>query len=135
VVTSRGLEILSTEECLSLLRSRSLGRVAVQLGEVPSILPVNYALLDGDIVFRTDPGSKLLAALMNVLFAFEVDDADPRTRSGWSVLVVGYSEQVRDRATLARVDELGLKPWVTEGRDFVVRIHTKAMTGRRIPAL
>ena len=133
-MTSRGLEILSTEECLSLLRSRSLGRVAVQLGEMPSILPVNYALLDGDIVFRTDPGSKLLAALMKVLFAFEVDDADPRTRTGWSVLVVGYSEQVRDRATLARVDELGLKPWVTEGRDFVVRIRTKTMTGRRIPA-
>ena len=133
-MTSRGLEILSAEECLSLLRSRSLGRVAVQIGDVPSILPVNYALLDGDIVFRTDPGSKLLAALMNVLFAFEVDDADVRTRSGWSVLVVGSSEQVRDRATLARVDELGLKPWVTEGRDFVVRIRTKTITGRRIPA-
>ena len=133
-MTSRGLEILSEEECLSLLRSRSLGRVAVQIGDVPSILPVNYALLDNDIVFRTDPGSKLLASLMKVLFAFEVDDADFRTRSGWSVLVVGYSEQVRDRATLVRVDELGLKPWVTEGRDFVVRIRTRTMTGRRIPA-
>jgi len=134
-VTSRSLEILSTEECLSLLRSRLLGRVAVQLGEMPSILLVNYALLDGDVVFRTDPGSKPLAALMNVLFAFEVDEADPRTRSGWSVVVVGYSEQLRDRATLARVDELGLKPWVTEGRDFVVRIRTRTVTERRIPAL
>ena len=133
-MTSRGLEILSTEECLSLLRSRSLGRVAVQIGDMPSILPVNYTLLDDDIVFRTDPGSKLLAALMKVLFAFEVDDADPRTRSGWSVLVVGYPEQVQDRATIARVDESGLKPWVTEARDFVVRIRTKTMTGRRIPA-
>jgi hypothetical protein len=51
---------------------------------MPSILPVNYALLDDDVVFRTDPGSKLLAALMKVLFAFEVDDADPRTRTGWA---------------------------------------------------
>jgi len=102
---------------------------------MPSILLVNYALLDGDVVFRTDPGSKPLAALMNVLFAFEVDEADPRTRSGWSVVVVGYSEQLRDRATLARVDELGLKPWVTEGRDFVVRIRTRTVTERRIPAL
>ena len=133
-MTSRGLEILSTDECLDLLRSRTFGRVAVQIGGAPAILPVNYALLNDEVVFRTDPGTKLSAALMRTMVAFEVDDTDPATRGGWSVLVVGYSEEIRDRATRARVDALGLEPWVTEGLDFVVHIRTRTMTGRRLPA-
>jgi uncharacterized protein len=133
-MTRRGLEVLSNDECLTLLRSHTLGRVAVRIGDTPAILPVNYALLDDEVVFRTDPGSKLSAAMMRTLVAFEVDDTDPATNTGWSVLVVGYSEQVRDRATLARVDALDLQRWVTEGRDFVVHIRTKTMSGRRIPA-
>ena len=133
-MTSRGLEILSTNECLDLLRSRTFGRVAVQIGGAPAILPVNYALLNDEVVFRTDPGTKLSAALMRTMVAFEVDDTDPATHGGWSVLVVGYSEEIRDRATRARVDALGLEPWVTEGLDFVVHIRTRTMTGRRLPA-
>ena len=133
-MTSRGLEILSEEECRALLRSQSLGRIAVRIGEAPAILPVNYALLDNDVVFRTDPGSKLSAALMRVRVAFEVDDIDAASRSGSSVVVTGYVEEIRDRATLDRVSVLGLEPWVTEGRDFVLRIHTRTMTGRRLPA-
>lgn len=132
-MTSRGLEMLGTDECLALLRSRALGRVAVQIGEAPAILPVNYALLDDEVVFRTDPGTKLFAALMKTKVAFEVDEADERTRTGWSVLVTGCCEEVRDRETLARVDALDLEPWADDGRDFVVRIHTRTMTGRRIP--
>ena len=133
-MTSRGLEILSTDECLDLLRARAFGRVAVQIGDAPAILPVNYALLDDEVVFRTDPGTKLSAAIMQTMVAFEVDDRDPVAHAGWSVLIVGYSEQVRDRATLARVDALGLEPWVAEGLDFVVRIRTRTITGRRLSA-
>jgi uncharacterized protein len=132
-VTSRGLKILTSDECRELLRSHTFGRVAVRIGEAPAILPVNYALLDDDVIFRTDPGSKLSAALMRILVAFEVDDIDPATRTGWSVLVTGYVDEIRDRGTLERVDALDLEPWVTEGCDFVVRIRTRTMTGRRLP--
>jgi nitroimidazol reductase NimA-like FMN-containing flavoprotein (pyridoxamine 5'-phosphate oxidase superfamily) len=133
-MTSRGLETLAPDECLAFLRAGTLGRVALRIGESPVILPVNYALLDDDVVFRTDPGSKLSAALMQVLVAFEVDHADADTRTGWSVLVTGYAEEVRDLRTLDRVEALGLETWVTEGRDFVVRIRVRTMTGRRLPA-
>lgn len=133
-MTSRGLEILTQDECLDLLRAGLLGRVAVRIGEAPAILPINYALLDDEVVFRTAPGTKLSAALMQILVAFEVDQPDPAMRAGWSVLVVGYAEEIRDRSTLERVAALGLEPWVTEGRDFVVRIRTRTMTGRRLPS-
>jgi nitroimidazol reductase NimA-like FMN-containing flavoprotein (pyridoxamine 5'-phosphate oxidase superfamily) len=132
-MTSRGLEILTPDECREMLGAQTLGRVAVRIGEAPVILPVNFALLDGDVVFRTDPGTKLSAALMRVMVAFEVDDIDAEARTGSSVVVTGYVDEVRDTATLARVDELGLEPWVTDGRDYVVRITTRTISGRRLP--
>lgn len=131
-MSSRGLEVLTTDECRELLRSRILGRVGLRIGESPVVLPVIYGMLDDDVVFRTDPGTKLSAALMEMLVAFEVDEADPATREGWSVVVVGYATEVRDKPTLARVDALGLEPWLTEGRDFVIRIRTRNLTGRRL---
>jgi nitroimidazol reductase NimA-like FMN-containing flavoprotein (pyridoxamine 5'-phosphate oxidase superfamily) len=132
-MTSRGLEILTPDECRGLLRAHTLGRIAVRIGEAPAILPVIYGLLDDDVVFRTDPGSKLSAALMRVMVAFEVDDIDAASRTGSSVVVTGYVEEVRDAATLERVAALQLEPWVEEGRDYVVRINTRTITGRRIP--
>ncbi len=131
---SKGLETLTPDECLALLRTGTLGRIAVRIGESPAILPVNYAVLDADVVFRTDPGSKLTAALMGVQVAFEVDETDRETGTAWSVLVVGYAEEIRDQATLARVDALALEPWVPGRPAFVVRINTRRITGRRIPA-
>src|SRR6476469_7298171 len=89
-MSSRGLEILTHDECVDMLRTNSLGRIAVRIGEAPAILPVSYGLLDDDIVFRTDPGSKLSAALMRVMVAFEVDDLDAASRTGSSVVVTGY---------------------------------------------
>ena len=131
-MTSRGLEILTPDECRDLLRAHTLGRIAVRIGEAPTILPVSYGLLDDDVVFRTDPGSKLSSALMRVMVAFEVDDVDAASRTGSSVVVTGYAEEIRDTATLERVEELELEPWVEEGRDRVVRIDTRTITGRRI---
>jgi nitroimidazol reductase NimA-like FMN-containing flavoprotein (pyridoxamine 5'-phosphate oxidase superfamily) len=133
MMTSRNLEVLTAEECRQLLRAGFLGRIAVRIGEPPSILPVIYTVLDDDIVFRTDPGTKLSAASMKTLVAFEIDEVDPLTRTGWSVLVIGYSEVIRDQATLQRVAALELEPWIDGGRDQVVRIRPRNITGRRIP--
>lgn len=133
-MTSRGLERLTHDECLALLRANTLGRVALHIGESPAILPVRYAMLDDDVVFRTDPGSKLSAALMRILVAFEIDDEDTASRSGWSVLVTGYAEEIRDQVTLDRVETLGLDRWRPDGRDFVVRIDTRSISGRRLPS-
>lgn len=130
-MTRIGLRTLSEQECRAFLDSTSLGRIGLRIGESPAILPVNYRLLDGDVVFRSDPGSKLTAALMGLQVAFEVDGSTGEG-DGWSVLVVGYAEQVRDTDTLERVDRLGLEPWVEGHRDAVVRIDTRSITGRRI---
>jgi nitroimidazol reductase NimA-like FMN-containing flavoprotein (pyridoxamine 5'-phosphate oxidase superfamily) len=128
-----GLEILPEEECLRLLATVPVGRVAVSVGALPAILPVNFALLDGDVVFRTAPGSKLDAAVRNAVIAFEADSIDPVYHTGWSVLVTGVAEEVTDPATLEAVAALPLEPWALDGlADHVVRIRSRMISGRRL---
>jgi nitroimidazol reductase NimA-like FMN-containing flavoprotein (pyridoxamine 5'-phosphate oxidase superfamily) len=130
-MSSYGLDILSAQECEELLGTQQVGRVAICTGR-PAILPVVYALLDGDVVFRTAPGEKLIAAALHRTVAFEIDDYQIATRTGWSVDVVGTAEEIVHPDELARADALGLEPWAGEERDRFVRIRTEELSGRRI---
>ena len=126
------LEILSPIECRDLLRSGTIGRVAFIVGDHPEVMPVNYAM-DGDaVVFRTDPGTKLTAALSQPSIAFEVDAVDAGAGEGWSVLVVGRARRVSDPAELAHLARLGLRPWVRGDKSHWVRLDTTTISGRRI---
>lgn len=129
-----GLEVLSREECLARLREHSVGRLAVVAGGRPEIFPVNY-VLDGEaVVFRTDEGTKLAAA-DRALVAFEIDEIDVATRTGWSVVVHGRAEEmttfdgpVRERS----LRELGVDPWAGGEKRHWVRIEPLSITGRRV---
>src|SRR5437763_13797599 len=77
---------IDRDECLQLLRSQPVGRVAMTTpDDSPLVVPVNY-VVDGEfVVFRSDPGTKLrLLAARPV--SFQVDFIDWFHRSGWSVL-------------------------------------------------
>ncbi|HET9730326.1 MAG TPA: pyridoxamine 5'-phosphate oxidase family protein [Acidimicrobiia bacterium] len=130
-MSSHGLDVLSEQECAELLRTQQIGRVAICTGH-PAILPVVYGLLDGDVVFRTAPGEKLVAAALERTVAFEIDSYDLATRTGWSVDVVGTAEEIVRSDELARAEQLGLEPWAGEARDRFVRIRTEEVSGRRI---
>lgn len=126
------LEVLDIAECRMLLAGATVGRVAVSVHAVPAVFPVNFALLDGDVVFRTGTGTKLDAAVRHAVVAFEVDQVDPLYHEGWSVLVVGMADELRDPQLLARARELPLRPWAEGPRDHVVRIGSEIVTGRRL---
>jgi uncharacterized protein len=129
-----GLETLSFDECLVLLRSVPVGRIGFAADGEVMVLPVNHALDGQDIVFRSAPGSKLTAAEEQELVTFEADDYDPRTRTGWSVLVTGQATVVYDEAEAERLGRLGLEPWVTAvEHPFWIRIRPTSVTGRRTP--
>jgi nitroimidazol reductase NimA-like FMN-containing flavoprotein (pyridoxamine 5'-phosphate oxidase superfamily) len=129
-----GLEILSRSECMRLLESTPIGRVGVSIGALPVILPVNFAVVDGDIVIRTSAGTKLDAAAINLVVAFEVDGFDPVWHSGWSVLVQGVGEEVTDPDELQRLRHVRLAPWTGVNGHFV-RISTQILSGRRLEAV
>jgi hypothetical protein len=89
-------------------------------------------MLDGDVVFRTAPGEKLIAAALNRTVAFEVDEYDVAERTGWSVNLVGTIEEIVDRRDLERVRALDLPSWAGELRDRYVRVRSRVVTGRAI---
>jgi nitroimidazol reductase NimA-like FMN-containing flavoprotein (pyridoxamine 5'-phosphate oxidase superfamily) len=123
---------LNRDDCLRRLGRAGVGRVAVSVGALPAIFPVNYAMLDSDIVFRTGPGSKLDAALVGSVVAFEIDHFDAMSHTGWSVLVVGKARPIADPVTLARAASLSLTPWADGERDTFVRIETTVISGRQL---
>ena len=132
VLIDDGLELLTEEQCAELLQIGGVGRVGVTVGGLPVIMPVNYAFIDGDIVFRTGDGTKLHAATRRAIVAFEVDAFDAVTLSGWSVLVIGRSSVVADDAEETALAVAGITPWAGRERSSYVRLCPELITGRRI---
>ena len=106
------IQTLSTEECLSLLATASVGRVAMTRDALPVILPVNYVVDGSSVLIRTTEGTILRAARAGgAVVAFEVDELDERTMSGWSVLVTGTLREVTAVSAVLRAEQLPLMPW------------------------
>ena len=83
------------DECLKLLGTQTIGRLAVpdHGNYPPHIVPVNFALDEDRIVFRSNAGLKFkLAILAEHSVAFEVDSIDRQGRMAWSVVVQGRAE-------------------------------------------
>lgn len=128
-----GLAVLGSDECLELIRSRPVGRIAFARDGDIELLPVNHCVLGRTIAFRTARGSKLTAAYDGAVVAFEVDAYDARRRTGWSVLVKGRADLVTDSSLLARLDDAGLGTWVpSASRAEWVVIHPDEISGRRL---
>lgn len=127
-----GLEVLESQECLRLLERRHLGRIGVSVAERPLIMPVNYVIDDGTVVFRTAAGTKFDAAVRGNFVAFEIDEADDTYHVGWSVLVTGVAEEITDADERREVEALPLKPWAPGEKDHFLRIRPVTITGRRI---
>lgn len=132
MLVDEGLELLEEQDALALLARGGIGRVGVTIGALPAIFPVNYRFIDGAILFRTAPGSKLSAASDRAVLAFEVDDYAEEDRSGWSVLAVGRAEVVHDRETTIKVRDAGLEPFADGVRTALVRIEPAFVSGRRL---
>jgi uncharacterized protein len=131
-----GLEVLSYEACQGLLRTTSIGRVAIVEAGTPTIRPVTYAMDGTTVVFRSLVGSKLDAAERSRPVAFEIDEHDAEARTGWSVLVTGVADVVEDPDEIARLEDLGLDTWALAAADEAtwVRLRADTVTGRAAAA-
>ncbi|ACY96096.1 MULTISPECIES: pyridoxamine 5'-phosphate oxidase family protein [Thermomonospora] len=130
---SGGLEILDEDECRALLAKAPLGRIVFTQRALPAIQPVNFTVDNGDVIIRAAQGTKLAAAARNAIVAFEVDDFDEASRTGWSVVIVGPARVVSDPKEVARLQELPLRPWAPGRREHFIRIRPTLISGRRIP--
>lgn len=120
---------MAPDECLALLATCPVGRVAYSVDGGPVVLPVNHVLDGQDILFRTSPHSELGRTMISGNVAFEADEFDETEQTGWSVLVRGSAEY-DDSDVFPPADSPG--PWADGTRNLVVRIRPRLVTGRRL---
>jgi len=132
------LAVLDEAECLRLIAPGGIGRIAYSGRYGPTVIPVNYRLYQGAIVFRTAEDSPtdedLRTGIANADYkvAFEIDDVDRRARDGWSVLIQGPVHHVASEAERASISQAGVEPWPGGDRELFLRIVPTRITGRRI---
>jgi nitroimidazol reductase NimA-like FMN-containing flavoprotein (pyridoxamine 5'-phosphate oxidase superfamily) len=125
---------LTEGECLTLLRSTSVGRVVFTRHAMPAIRPVNH-LVDGrKIVIRTHLGAAIVsrtADASGVVVSYEADELDPVRHTGWSVIVTGLASLITDPEAIARYSAQ-LEPWIAGEMDYVVSIDPRFISGIRL---
>ena len=94
------LETLSDGECLRLMASVPVGRIVYTRARDACRRARQLAFDSGHIVIRTHPGGKLAAAIGHAVVAFEADELDFVTHTGWSVTIVGTAQEVSDPAEM-----------------------------------
>jgi uncharacterized protein len=126
---------LSYEKCRELISGGVVGRVAVCTPSGPRIIPVNYAVVEDSVIFRTTPYSLLGTYAWNTALAFEIDHLDYDNHRGWSVVATGRGNMVEDREELEAIRSFWEpRPWAGGQRQLYVRLAWDELTGRRIGA-
>ncbi len=123
--------ILTRRECLELLGQTSVGRIGVSIDALPVILPVYFALVDDSVLVRTIPGTKLDAATIGAVVAFQADAWEPSDETYWSVLLQGMASEVDDESG-SLSDLTTIRSWSgLGGVHRLVRIDATNASGRR----
>jgi nitroimidazol reductase NimA-like FMN-containing flavoprotein (pyridoxamine 5'-phosphate oxidase superfamily) len=132
------VELLDEAECLRLISAGGVGRIGYTGRFGPTVLPVNYALYEGTIVFRTGQDSPMGEDLRTGIahaeskVAFEIDEINQATREGWSVLVQGSAHLVDSETERASVVQSGIEAWPGGEKELFVRVIPTRITGRHI---
>jgi nitroimidazol reductase NimA-like FMN-containing flavoprotein (pyridoxamine 5'-phosphate oxidase superfamily) len=131
---SDGVRALTTEECYRLLATAQLGRLALSHKALPFVLPVSSLLHDRRIVIQTTGGPILQAARFAPVVAFEADDIEPCTYSGWSVVVTGQMRVVTDSAARRTYENSLGFPTITNKHRHFLTVTPRLVTGlQRLP--
>ena len=127
------VEQVSEDACWALLRTTSVGRLAVWVEDHPDIFPLNYAVDHGTVVFRSGTGTKVSAAVAESPVALEADGYDPQTSEAWSVVIRGNAQRISASEELIETIDLPLFPWQAGDKGQFIRIIPTAVSGRRFP--
>jgi nitroimidazol reductase NimA-like FMN-containing flavoprotein (pyridoxamine 5'-phosphate oxidase superfamily) len=134
-------EKLDEAECLRLISPGGVGRIAFVGSYDLTVLPVNYRMVGGAILFRTAADGRteedLRTGIANGEYrvAFEVDHFDESARGGWSVLVRGPAHHLDADEEQQAARRAGVEPWAGGERNHFIRITPVRVTGRRIAVL
>ncbi|MGV8851508.1 MAG: pyridoxamine 5'-phosphate oxidase family protein [Rhodoglobus sp.] len=123
------VEELTAETCWELLRTASLGRIAVSFQGEPEIYPVNFVAVNKRLLLRTAQGTKLLKLTINDRVALETDSVG--THVAWSVVVKGTARAIESQTEIDAANELPLHPLIPTLKYVWVEITPTEVSGRR----
>jgi len=123
---------LDRDACLALLTTQSLGRLVFTHRALPDVLPVTY-LLDGQrVLIRVAIGFEAATAAKGSVVAFEADDFDALTATGWSVTIVGRAQEITHPDERLKALIRDLSSWGGLGRDLLLSVAVEKITGHRL---
>jgi transcriptional regulator with XRE-family HTH domain len=126
------LAAMTAQECAARLAPGGIGRFLFLAERGPVAVPVNYAMLGANVVFRTDDRTAAAGAVGQQKVSFDVDHFDEALREGWSVLVSGAASILTQPQDLREAEQLGIEPWAGGKRNAYVRLVPAEVSGRRI---
>jgi nitroimidazol reductase NimA-like FMN-containing flavoprotein (pyridoxamine 5'-phosphate oxidase superfamily) len=129
-----GMLVLDESACHTLLHSTRLGRIALTDRALPMILPITFACVDRDIVFRVGPGTLRRAADAEQVVCFETDWADECGHAAWSVAAIGRLTRVDEPGLVEACRQAGLPLWSnmpTAESGGYIALSPQLITGRR----
>jgi len=124
------LERLSRAQCRELLPGATVGRLAVPTPNFPTVEPVSFAVVEGELVVAARAGSAGDAVAVGTALSFEADVLDHAHHAGWSVVVTGPVEELDDDVAALVRPQLG--PWPVAASDRLLLIRSERVTGQRI---
>jgi hypothetical protein len=122
------LHELSPDECWERARTRPVGRIAWLGADGLTVIPVNFTVDGRAVHVRTSGYSAMARECDDSPVAFQVDDFDPDTRSGWSVLMRGHAH-IDFRSS---VPEQPLDVWPAGSHTLHVSVLVDQVGGRRV---
>ncbi|WP_405362414.1 pyridoxamine 5'-phosphate oxidase family protein [Kitasatospora sp. NBC_00085] len=127
------VEPLSEAECLRLLSTVPVGRVVYTEHALPAVLPVSFEVAaDGRLLLAVRRGSTTARGLDGTVVAFQADRLDPVTRTGWSVLVHGRADVVREPEQVRLALRSELWPWTGDPEPLFVALVPELVSGRQL---
>ncbi|AUY48853.1 pyridoxamine 5'-phosphate oxidase family protein [Streptomyces sp. CB01881] len=125
------VQTLSEAECLRLLSTVPVGRVVYTEHALPAVLPVSFAVApDSRLLLAVRRDSTTARGLDGTVVAFQADLLDPATRTGWSVLVHGRADVVREPEQVRQALRSGLRPWVGGSDPLFIALVPELVSGR-----
>ena len=121
--------VLDRAACLVLMATHTLGRLVFTRQALPEVMPAEYHLDHENLLIRLAAGSPAALAAVDAVVAFEADDFDPGSGTGWSVTVVGQAREMPGDGS----DAVTAAPaWGRGGGVVVLCLPAVRLTGHRM---
>ena len=119
---------LTADECWTLAASMPVGRLAWSGAQGPTVVPVNFVVTEGQVHVRTAAYSAQARECDDSPVAFEIDEFDAESRTGWSVLLRGRAHLRYGGSRDVAAPEV----WPAGARGLLLTIDVAETSGRRV---